>query len=32
MRDAVAAGARGTLLKEADLTELLATIRLVAAP
>jgi DNA-binding NarL/FixJ family response regulator len=31
MRDAVAAGARGTLLKEADLTELLATIRLVAA-
>jgi DNA-binding NarL/FixJ family response regulator len=32
MRDAVAAGARGTLLKEADLTELLATIRLVASP
>ena len=32
MRDAVAAGARGTLLKEADLTELLATIRLVAGP
>jgi DNA-binding NarL/FixJ family response regulator len=31
MRDAVAAGARGTLLKEADLTELLATIRRVAA-
>jgi DNA-binding NarL/FixJ family response regulator len=30
MRDAVAAGARGTLLKEADLTELLATIRVVA--
>ena len=32
MRDAIAAGARGTLLNEADLTELLATIRLVAAP
>ena len=32
MRDALAAGARGTLLKEADLTELLATIRLVARP
>jgi DNA-binding NarL/FixJ family response regulator len=32
MRDAVAAGARGTLLKEADLTELLATIRRVARP
>jgi DNA-binding NarL/FixJ family response regulator len=32
MRDAVAAGARGTLLKEADLTELLATIRHVARP
>lgn len=31
MRDALAAGARGTLLKEADLSELLATIRLVAA-
>jgi DNA-binding NarL/FixJ family response regulator len=30
MRDAIAAGARGTLLKEADLTELLATIRLAA--
>jgi DNA-binding NarL/FixJ family response regulator len=32
MRDAVAAGARATLLKEADLTELLAAIRHVAAP
>jgi DNA-binding NarL/FixJ family response regulator len=31
MRDAVAAGARGALLNEADPTELLATIRLVAA-
>jgi DNA-binding NarL/FixJ family response regulator len=30
MREAVAAGARGTLLKEADLTDLLATIRRVA--
>ena len=31
MREALAAGARGTLLKEADLSELLATIRGVAA-
>jgi DNA-binding NarL/FixJ family response regulator len=30
MREAIAAGARGTLLKEADLAELLATIRLAA--
>ena len=30
MREAIAAGARGTLLKEADLTELLTTIRLAA--
>jgi DNA-binding NarL/FixJ family response regulator len=32
MRDAIAAGARGTLLNEADLTELLATVRRVARP
>src|SRR5690242_10579940 len=32
MREVMAAGARRALLKEADLTELLATIRLVAAP
>jgi len=31
MRDAIAAGAGQALLKEADLTELLAAIRLVAA-
>jgi DNA-binding NarL/FixJ family response regulator len=30
MRDAIAAGASSTLLKEADLSELLASIRVVA--
>ncbi len=32
MRDAIAAGASTTLLKEADLTELLASIRVAARP
>jgi DNA-binding NarL/FixJ family response regulator len=32
MRDAIAAGASSTLLKEADLSELLASIRVVANP
>jgi len=32
MRDAIAAGASSTLLKEADLTELLASIRVAARP